>query len=448
MKNQIKIMIMAIVAVAFVISGCSLGGDKPDEDKLGNVPATGVTLNKNSTSIMVGGSEQLTAVISPANATNQDVAWSSSDNGKAIVSANGLVTAVAKGTAIITVTAVDCGIKSVCTVEVTEPGGPGMKIFCGNNTTLDYTFSVFDLDDIPRISREMTVKFAIYNSGDADLVLNGNMVEVKLGPDYIADASSDYPLDLQGLAQVIPAGQKSFFTIRFVSRFSTGQIIKARVRIFANGGMDRFFDIQCTDRQVYTTTFISDGNIMCWVNTILHIEGCGGGGGGGGAGFSFSYMGSWGYGGGGGGGGAGYFKVQSVSVLPGNVIICVGKGGSGGIGAGKSGDIDGGSGGMGGMTIVKTNQNWYKVDGGWGGNGGGHMINKGQGVPGIGGSGDPNGTDGSGMGGGAGGIRGGWGNGGAGATSPLSGADPISAPDGQNGVPGYVKITWTDFAKP
>src|SRR3990172_6443661 len=81
------------------------------------IPVTGVSLNKSTTTIDVGSTEQLIATITPANATNQSVTWSSSDTSIATVSSSGLVTAKSAGkSAIITVTTVDGSFTDVCTV--------------------------------------------------------------------------------------------------------------------------------------------------------------------------------------------------------------------------------------------------------------------------------------------------------------------------------------------
>ena len=60
----------------------------------------------------------LTAVVSPTNATDNTVMWSSSDPSVASVSQDGLVTAVGLGTATITVTTVDGGFTATCSVTV------------------------------------------------------------------------------------------------------------------------------------------------------------------------------------------------------------------------------------------------------------------------------------------------------------------------------------------
>ncbi|MEW5816013.1 MAG: Ig-like domain-containing protein [Spirochaetota bacterium] len=66
-----------------------------------------------------GSTRQLTATVSPANATNPAVTWASSDIAKATVSTSGLVTGVTAGTAAITVTTVDGGFTATCAVTVT-----------------------------------------------------------------------------------------------------------------------------------------------------------------------------------------------------------------------------------------------------------------------------------------------------------------------------------------
>lgn len=81
------------------------------------VHVTGVTLNKNSTSISMGGSETLTATVSPNNATDKSVSWTSSNTSVATVS-NGTITPVSTGNTTITVTTTDRSHTATCTVTV------------------------------------------------------------------------------------------------------------------------------------------------------------------------------------------------------------------------------------------------------------------------------------------------------------------------------------------
>lgn len=85
---------------------------------------TGVSLNKDSLTLDVGGSETLTATITPDNATNQNVTWKSDNENVATVDANGNVTAVGAGEATITVTTEDGNKTATCTVTVPAPPEP------------------------------------------------------------------------------------------------------------------------------------------------------------------------------------------------------------------------------------------------------------------------------------------------------------------------------------
>ena len=81
------------------------------------VSVSGVSLNKTSLTLEAGETAALTATVTPANAANKSVTWSSSDTTVATV-ADGVVTAVAAGTATITVTTADGGKTATCTVTV------------------------------------------------------------------------------------------------------------------------------------------------------------------------------------------------------------------------------------------------------------------------------------------------------------------------------------------
>ncbi len=87
------------------------------------VSVTGVSLEPVSASLLVGESIQLTATVSPENADEKQVNWSSSDAAVATVT-NGLVQAKGAGEAVITATTVDGGFSAACAVTVTKPQEP------------------------------------------------------------------------------------------------------------------------------------------------------------------------------------------------------------------------------------------------------------------------------------------------------------------------------------
>ena len=108
-----------------IITVTTLYGNKTDSCTVtvlrDAVSVTDISLNKRSTVIFAGYTEKLTETITPPNATNQKVIWSSSDDAVALVSEGGVVTGVSAGTVTITVTAVDGGKTASCTVPSVIP---------------------------------------------------------------------------------------------------------------------------------------------------------------------------------------------------------------------------------------------------------------------------------------------------------------------------------------
>lgn len=97
-----------------------------------NVNVTGVNLSSSSSTIAVGSTQQLSASVTPTNATNQGVSYSSSNTSVATVSANGLVTAISQGSTTITVTTTEGGFTDTSSIDVLEVSG-------GTNLALNKT---------------------------------------------------------------------------------------------------------------------------------------------------------------------------------------------------------------------------------------------------------------------------------------------------------------------
>lgn len=85
-----------------------------------NMPVSTLTLNRESDSLVVGQTRTLSVIISPENADNKKVIWESSDESVAKV-VNGIVTAKAPGTAVITVQTLDGTKLDTCDITVTNP---------------------------------------------------------------------------------------------------------------------------------------------------------------------------------------------------------------------------------------------------------------------------------------------------------------------------------------
>lgn len=97
------------------VAGCDVTVTVP------TVAVTGVTLDKTSETLTVWQSLTLTATVSPSDATNKNVKWTSDNPSVATVNAYGIVIANAEGTVTITATTVDGGKTATCVVTVVKP---------------------------------------------------------------------------------------------------------------------------------------------------------------------------------------------------------------------------------------------------------------------------------------------------------------------------------------
>lgn len=151
----------------------------------GPVAVSGVSLNKTTTSIEAGQSEQLTATVSPAGADNPSVTWASDNTSVATVDQNGNVSALAPGTATITVTTTDGNKTATCTVTVTAPPAPidvqsiSMKsattIGIGASETLTVTYNPADANTNKALS------WSSNNTSVATVDANGKVTGVAAG---------------------------------------------------------------------------------------------------------------------------------------------------------------------------------------------------------------------------------------------------------------------------
>lgn len=125
MKN---IMQWIIVAALMAFPGCNGTND-------GSASVEGITLNRPAITLVEGSQYTLSAIVTPSDAGNKDIEWSTSAPEVATVDkATGKITAVSEGEAVVTATAADGGKTASCKVVVT----PTLNIlFIGNSFTED-----------------------------------------------------------------------------------------------------------------------------------------------------------------------------------------------------------------------------------------------------------------------------------------------------------------------
>ena len=111
LKRALAVMMTVLMLVSTVSVGMTSAAAKKKVTK--------IKLNKTSVTIYVGETYKLKATVSPSNASNKKVTWSSSDKKIATVSSSGKVTAKKAGKVTITVKAKDgSGKKATCKVTV------------------------------------------------------------------------------------------------------------------------------------------------------------------------------------------------------------------------------------------------------------------------------------------------------------------------------------------
>ena len=152
------------------------------------IAVTDVTLDKPALELTVGEEETLVPTVLPEDATNKNVGWTSSAPAIASVDANGKVSALAIGTADITVTTVNGGKTAICKVTVVEKTIPvtdislnksSLSLNVGENETLTATVRPEEASDktvtwessAPEIaSVDQTGKVTALASGSATII--------------------------------------------------------------------------------------------------------------------------------------------------------------------------------------------------------------------------------------------------------------------------------------
>ena len=179
---------------------------------------TGVTLNKSSLNLGVGGSEVLSATVLPADATNKQVTWLSSTPSVATVSQSGVVTGVKEGTTQISVITAEGSKTAICSVTVsgqaqTEPGTQtGGIVDPATGKTAAATFSGMEI--------ELDYTSTAYNGSDKE---PGVAIQDAYGNDLTEDV--DYTLDYYnnltvGKATVIVSGKGKYAGVIAGVRFT------------------------------------------------------------------------------------------------------------------------------------------------------------------------------------------------------------------------------------
>ena len=124
MKKRALLVLATLSLLGGMASLASCGGESSSSSSStqSEIHVESVTLSSASSSLEVGKTLSLSVKITPSNATNQSVSYSTSDEKVASVSQDGVVTGVSEGKATITVIALDGGKTSTLSLQIIQAG--------------------------------------------------------------------------------------------------------------------------------------------------------------------------------------------------------------------------------------------------------------------------------------------------------------------------------------
>lgn len=155
------------------------------------VAVTGITLSADTVTIPKGEKRILTAVIAPADASNQDLTWTSSNEDVARVDAStGQITGRTKGTAKITVTTTDGGYSDSCIVEVVQLATGVTLSFSSVSLEAGKTKTI-SASVTPTSASDKTVTWSSSNEKIATVNSNGTIKAISAGNVTITATSAD-----------------------------------------------------------------------------------------------------------------------------------------------------------------------------------------------------------------------------------------------------------------
>ena len=151
-------------------------------------PVTSVTLNQTSASLKAGETVTLTATVSPDDATDKTVTWSTSDESVASVS-NGVVTAKKVGTATITAKAGDK--TATCTITVVPILVTGVSLDKSSLSMTEGDTQTLIATVAPNNATNKNVSWTSTDSTIAKVDQNGKVTAVKAGIATITITTED-----------------------------------------------------------------------------------------------------------------------------------------------------------------------------------------------------------------------------------------------------------------
>ncbi len=149
-----------------------------------------VSLNKSAVELNVGKSETLNATVLPSTAADTKLIWSSNDTSVATVDANGKITALSPGEALIYATSVNGGKQAVCRVNVVQLAetvslsSEALELYTGKSQKLTATV-------LPENTTDSSLKWSVSDPSVASVDDKGNVTALKAGSTVMTVSTMD-----------------------------------------------------------------------------------------------------------------------------------------------------------------------------------------------------------------------------------------------------------------
>ena len=221
--------------------------------------ATDIVLDKNELTLNIGDKERLTATVLPESVKDKSVRWYSSAQRIATVNADGVVTAISVGTAVITVTTNDgSDLTASCTVTVTPKtvqsitmDEEALTLERGETTRLTVTVSPSDADDT-------SVTWRSNNSNVAIVDGSGKVAALEVGTAIISATTNDGSrLSARCTVTVIPKDVDEITLNKERLEMEIGDIERLTAIVSPDDADDKTVTWQSTDSKVASVN--SDG---------------------------------------------------------------------------------------------------------------------------------------------------------------------------------------------
>ena len=157
------------------------------------IPVTAISLSETSITMTEGSTHVLTALVSPDDATDKTIIWSSSDSSVADVNSAGLVTALKAGTAVITAASANGTITASCdvTVEAKPEAVSGVSLDKTNITLIEGSSSKLRATVLPDSALNTNVSWNSADPSIATVSATGTVKAISAGTTVITVTTED-----------------------------------------------------------------------------------------------------------------------------------------------------------------------------------------------------------------------------------------------------------------